>query len=343
LEELAQKDTELARTRAELDSVQELLKEVEAKQIQKEDYENRQSLLNQKLKLQNVEELRKEQAALRERKKAFDEKQQLLKVVEELSTQQNVLTERITTSASEILAFEKELEDIKILFESVKDVEDQYSGLRKELEELQGSEKDLLVKKASLDTEAENAEKNLAEMTEEIIKMLKIREQIQSTRELQEWLDNIFVKLMETMESLVMKRVYGEFNEYFQTWFKMLLEDENLSVRLDDEFSPIIEQNGYETTISNLSGGEKTSCALAYRLALNRTINDMISGIKTKDLIILDEPTDGFSNEQLEKVRDVINELNIAQVILVSHEPKIESFVDNVIKVQKEEHSSSVA
>jgi exonuclease SbcC len=50
----------------------------------------------------------------------------------------------------------------------------------------------------------------------------------------------------------------------------------------------------------------------------------------------LDEPTDGFSEQQLDKVRDILQELNVEQLILVSHEQKIEGFVDNVIKLKKE-------
>ena len=57
--------------------------------------------------------------------------------------------------------------------------------------------------------------------------------------------------------------------------------------------------------IRSLSGGEKTSVALSYRLALNKVINDLIGNIKTKNIIILDEPTYGFSSEQLDKVREV--------------------------------------
>jgi exonuclease SbcC len=104
----------------------------------------------------------------------------------------------------------------------------------------------------------------------------------------------------------------------------------------------VVEQNGYETFVQNLSGGEKTSCALAYRLALNKVINDLITTIKTKNLLILDEPTDGFSTEQLDKVRDVIEQLNVEQLIVVSHESKIESFVQNVIRVAKESGTSRI-
>ena len=106
-------------------------------------------------------------------------------------------------------------------------------------------------------------------------------------------------------------------------------------MKLDDTFSVVAEQDGYESSVENLSGGEKTSVALAYRLALNRVINDVMSTIRTKDLLILDEPTEGFSSEQLDKVREVLDELGAKQVIIVSHESKVESFVDHVIRIEK--------
>ena len=50
----------------------------------------------------------------------------------------------------------------------------------------------------------------------------------------------------------------------------------------------------------------------------------------------MDEPTDGFSEQQLDKMRDVLRQLDIGQLIIVSHEQKIESFVENVIRFSKE-------
>ena len=122
----------------------------------------------------------------------------------------------------------------------------------------------------------------------------------------------------------------------------MLIEDESLSVRIDDEFSVLVTQNGYDASLEQLSGGEKTSIALAYRLALNKVINDVISTIQTKDLIILDEPTDGFSSEQLDKLKTVLLDTGVKQTIIVSHEAKVESFVDSVIRVEKLDSVSRV-
>ena len=61
-----------------------------------------------------------------------------------------------------------------------------------------------------------------------------------------------------------------------------------------------------------------------------------MSNIKTKNIVILDEPTDGFASEQINKMRDIFGQLKAEQIILVSHEEKIESFVDHVIRVQKD-------
>ena len=139
-----------------------------------------------------------------------------------------------------------------------------------------------------------------------------------------------------------MLKVYNEFNELFKGWFNILIEEEELTVRLSEEFKPIVEQNGYETDITNLSGGEKTALALAYRLSLNKVINDVVGEIKTKDIIILDEPTDGLSTEQLDKMREILDQLGIKQTIIVSHEGKIESYVDTVLRVSKNEHVSEI-
>jgi len=136
----------------------------------------------------------------------------------------------------------------------------------------------------------------------------------------------------------------------FQTIFKQLsskgdayLEVENPEKPFEEGLKIKVKLTGDKfLDIRSLSGGEKTAVALAYRLALNQVINNISNSINTKDLIILDEPTDGFSEEQLDKIRDIIKELKMRQIIIVSHENKVESFVDNVIKIKKDNHISKV-
>ena len=137
-----------------------------------------------------------------------------------------------------------------------------------------------------------------------------------------------------------MIKLRHEFSGLFSKWFGMLAE--GFEVQLDENFTPVIMQGEHELDYGYLSGGERTAIALAYRLALNQTINSVLSKIKTRDIVILDEPTDGFSDLQLDKVRDVLEELKIGQLIIVSHEAKIEGFVDNVLRLKKSSGISSV-
>ena len=191
------------------------------------------------------------------------------------------------------------------------------------------------VKKEFLLKSIEESQKKVSELEQE--KQYLIQEQ-----QLHHWLEEYFTPLTISIEKQVMIHIHHLFNELFKEWFTILIDNEGISARIDDSFSPVIEQNGYEIAFTNLSGGEKTSASLAYRLALNRVINDVIHDIKTKDLLILDEPTDGFSSEQLDKVREVLDRLRLQQTIIVSHETKIESFVENVIRIEKEGQISRV-
>jgi len=121
----------------------------------------------------------------------------------------------------------------------------------------------------------------------------------------------------------------------------MLIDDPTKESRIDENFTPIVDQDGYDQDINYLSGGEKTSIALAYRLTLNSLIRKETESMKS-NLLILDEPTDGFSKTQLSKVRELLDELHSQQIILVSHEKELETYVDNVFQVSKSEGHSRV-
>ena len=196
------------------------------------------------------------------------------------------------------------------------------------------------IKLAQLNQEKKSNIQTIQLLDDDIKRKEKTKKKIDYLNDLQNWLEKFFVNLMTMMEKQIMMSIYHEFNELLKEWFSILIED--IDIKLNQEFSPILIQNGYETDINNLSGGEKTSVALAYRLALNKVINNMIKTIKSKDFIILDEPTDGFSTDMLDKVRDILEQMDMKQVIIVSHEPKLESMVENVIRISKDDHVSSV-
>jgi len=192
--------------------------------------------------------------------------------------------------------------------------------------------KEILI--ATKNKEIELLKIKLTELSIEIQNKEKIREQINYLRGLQDWIEKNFITMIDSTEKRVMVEILNEFSIIFSEWFSTLVSD-SLSVRLDEDFTPIVTNQDYEIDYDFLSGGERTATALAYRLSLNQVLNSR-SNIKTKDIVILDEPTDGFATDQIDKMRDIFEQLKAEQIILVSHEEKIEGFVDHVIKIQKD-------
>lgn len=210
----------------------------------------------------------------------------------------------------------------------------QYRLKHEELKKAFVAEKNAEIAIAELKKEGEMTGIEMARIQEEIAQKALLEEKWKRLTLLVDWLANQFLALINFTEIQVMMKLRREFSRVFSTWFHMIAGDA-FEVQLDENFTPVIMQGEFEMEYSFLSGGERTAVALAYRLALNQTINSVLSQIKTRDIVILDEPTDGFSEAQIDKIRDVLEELRVQQLIIVSHEQKIESFVDSIIRLRK--------
>ena len=205
----------------------------------------------------------------------------------------------------------------------------------------QSLQKEKLILNATITANILNAKQTLTILEKELKYYSEKELKIDQLGKLLHWLDKQFIPLTRNIEQHALLKAYEQFNDLFTRWFNLLIDDSTITARLDETFTPIMDQNGHETEIGILSGGEKTSVALAYRLALNKVLGSIMGTIKT-NLLIFDEPTDGFSTQQLDKLKDLLDELQTPQIILVSHEQKIESFVDNVIRITKNNHTSKV-
>ena len=291
-------------------------------------------------KKQSVEE---ELETYRRGERELDAKKAKLEALDEKKERKKIFEQEIGELKDNISKAKIQVAELEQKLEKQKDKKAEFENAKKELEakreEKYVLEKLVLENKTRLSTINQIIERQ----KKEIERMQKDEKQLARLNEVKNWMEEYFISLVDVVEKKILAMIYNEFNAFFQEWFSTLIEDETISVRLDEYFSPIIEQNGYETWIENLSGGEKTSVALAYRLSLNKVINDFLSSIRTRDLIILDEPTEGFSTEQLDRVREVLTQTNVKQTIIVSHEAKMESFVDHIIKIRKEGHESRVS
>ena len=274
-----------------------------------------------------ISSLEKEMTDLKILKMRLQEVQEKQKQILEIEKSNTMLEEDTKLLNQHAETLNTTIFDLK-KFENVFEVK------QKELDEALRQEKLTEIKLAELKKEIEVFSGQITELKENIQKTEKIREHLIYINELENWLSKKFMTLITFIEKNVMIKLKGEFSSLFADWFYTLVSD-SFNIRLGDDFTPIIEQQDYEIDYAYLSGGERTAIALAYRLALNQVINSLLSEIKTRDLVILDEPTDGFSEQQLDKMREVLDQLNIAQLIIVSHEQKIEGFVENVIRFKK--------
>lgn len=275
-----------------------------------------------------------------------------------IQLQKKILEAKLLVEKNKRLDLEKK--NLKILVEEI-------FQLKNEINELQITEESIIIpetnnntyqrKKDDLDILAENissTKMRIAELNRDLehtninlneqLRLLQTVKDAQTklriTRINKEWIDKYFISTVANIEKNILLKIYHDFNNNFKEWFDILIEDDSIIARLDDSFTPYIIQNSEVTTFQNLSGGEKTGLALAYRLALNKVINDFLTNINTRELLILDEPTDGFSAHQLDKIREVLDNIVSSQIIIVSHEPKLEGYVDEIIRVSKVGHVS---
>ena len=241
---------------------------------------------------------------------------------------------------NEIDALLKKLDETKLVYQDSEKVDIRMKEL--ELQKL-SFEDDLMNKKENLamrKTDFENNLKQIETFNKKIIELEEKVDRVAFTDQIGLWLNQHFIPSLVQIESQVLVSVKDEFNKLFQKWFYLLIEAGDIDIEIDEFFTPIVNQSGYRLEVDSLSGGEKTSIALAYRLALNEIIRRMI--MFDDNLLILDEPTDGFSKEQLVQIKHVLEELTAAQVIIVSHEKELEGFVETIFRVAKESEKSQV-
>lgn len=260
---------------------------------------------------------------------------------EEKLRKKELLAKQKEQVMQELVHFEQTitlLSEEQLLF---KDVNEEIQKLRTALDSAVSVERAKALEMNTVEQRLVSTQQLHERVEKELNQKRDVQKKLERTAQVHGWIADYFVPLMSVMEQHVMRKVHHEFDALFQQWFSILIDDTMLA-RLDESFTPVVQQNGFDVDLESLSGGERTACALAYRLALNKTINTIMSTIQTKDVLILDEPTDGFSAEQLDKMRDVLNQLKLGQIIMVSHEQKIEGLADSIVRVSKSEHISQL-
>ena len=257
--------------------------------------------------------------------------------------------EKEATDNSETIGFlktgieelEKTLEDCREESSKLQDVITTISNLNYRIRSADNTLQGTRARVVELATKISDLSQSIKEDNSRVEQKIEFKKRSEKLKEYETWLDSFFIPTLNLIEKHILANANQEFNTHFQRWFSLLVEDVGKTARADETFTPIVEQDGYEQDIHYLSGGEKTSVALAYRLALNAIVQRASTSMKS-NLLILDEPTDGFSKEQLSRVKDILDELECPQVIIVSHERELESFADQIFNITKTQGVSQI-
>lgn len=235
---------------------------------------------------------------------------------------------------SDLQLLSRQLSEFSELAESVEQKEREHSDLDSRID----STKTSLIKHNQM---LETGQSKIKEMQTSIVESKSWKEKHTKFSNYHDWLKEFFIPTIDRIEKQVLLSIQQNFNEIYRKWYSVLIDDVTKESRINEEFTPLVEQDGFEQDVDFLSGGEKTSIALAYRLTLNSMMRQESEGLKS-NLLILDEPTDGFSKAQLSKVRNLLYELKSQQIILVSHEKELETYVDNIFQITKDSGVSKV-
>ena len=240
---------------------------------------------------------------------------------------------QISEWRAELVQHESKFAAMEDVAGTIKEMEEKTEGMQAELATVAH---DITVAETTVSNKEENAEHHITQIAES--KRLKALHGESSKTH--EWLGKFFMPAVEEIEKQVLLDILQRFNTKYREWYSMLVDDPTKESRIDENFTPVVEQDGYEQKVDFLSGGEKTSIALAYRLTLNSLVREADS-IKS-NLLILDEPTDGFSQDQLAKVQEILDTIDSEQIILVSHDRELENCADHVFHISKHDGMSRI-
>ncbi|MBI2184179.1 MAG: SMC family ATPase [Thaumarchaeota archaeon] len=272
---------------------------------------------------------------------AQDKLGDLRKELDEYEKESEKWSSKISSAQEELEDEKKKLGTAKVGLERLKETSKKLRELEDELETVEKGLRKIRDEISAAKTSVKDWNRQIEEYGEQVKEKKERKSRAEALKEYRMWIDDYFLPSLGLIERNVMLSINQDFNSNFQKWFGILVEDPEKEASVDEDFTPLISQDGYEQDVRYLSGGEKTSVGLAYRLALNTIVQKVATGMRS-NLLILDEPTDGFSKEQLGKVREILDEIQSPQIIIVSHEKELESFADQIYVVSKHQGESKI-
>jgi exonuclease SbcC len=263
-----------------------------------------------------------------------DESQALNETSQELENKQRLekeLQEQLETLRVEISKLD--VSELEVAKTERNEAQTHFYAIQSELRVKEDSKK-YLAKRLDETKERIDQAQHKIERMQKIVKIVEIMSGIREAyRSIQPKLRSEFMKVLRNFVQQVLDTLVGG-------------EGSLLDVLIDETYTPYVKsESGVEREVSNLSGGERTLLAFAYRLGLGQLIMQSRTG-HGLSMLLLDEPTESLGSEDgsIERLAESISRLKaIEQIIAVTHSEAFADKAEHVIRLEKEAGVSRVS
>lgn len=206
-----------------------------------------------------------------------------------------------------------------------------YDGIQHQVErnELLTAERRLAEAKANLNV----AQLRREQLAAELGRFSEVRMSLQTEFKEKERLEKVseataFIRdtLKEAAPRVAKNYVYHVSLEANQM-FREITGNGERTLKWTEDYSIVLEEDGYDRPFQSLSGGEQMSAALSVRLAILKQLSDI-------RIAFFDEPTTNMDAERRENFAEQISRIkHFDQLFVISHDDTFDNYVDNVLSI----------
>ena len=265
--------------------------------------------------------LSEEEKTLDKLKREFKDKRQL----------EAELRKQLETLQFEISKFE--IADLEAARNQREQAFAQYYRIEADLSTKENRKKDLLRRLDEVKDRIDRAQEKFERM-QKISRTVEIIETIRDAyRSIQPKMRKEFMKVLRSFVQQVLDKLVGG-------------EMPLLNINVDETYTPFVKsESGVEREVSNLSGGERTLMAFAYRLGLGQLIMQSRTG-HGLSMLLLDEPTESLGREDgsIDRLAEAISRFRaIEQIIAVTHSEAFAEKAEHAVILEKEAGISKIS
>lgn len=183
-------------------------------------------------------------------------------------------------------------------------------------------------REVSLDAEL----KRLAEVRDSMRDEFRAKEKLEELNETTDFIRDTLKQAGPLVTESYLYNISIEANQLFRE----ITGEASRALRWSRDYEIVIEEEGYERSFQNLSGGEQMAAALSVRLALLKQLSDI-------RVAFFDEPTVNMDAERRERLAQQIGQVrHFDQLFVISHDDTFEENVDHIVHVKRSDNQTEM-